>query len=63
MKTRLDQLLVTRGLAQSRTQAQALILAGRVAVEGVAPVVDRVAMEQAQAHIPGPSDPHGHDGR
>lgn len=35
MKTRLDQLLVTRGLAQSRTQAQALILAGRVAVEGV----------------------------
>ena len=35
MKTRLDQLLVTRGLAQSRTQAQALILAGRVAVAGV----------------------------
>jgi 23S rRNA (cytidine1920-2'-O)/16S rRNA (cytidine1409-2'-O)-methyltransferase len=34
MKIRLDQLLVTRGLAQSRTQAQALILAGRVAVEG-----------------------------
>ena len=34
MKTRLDQLLVTRGLAQSRTQAQALILAGRVAVAG-----------------------------
>lgn len=35
MKTRLDQLLMIRGLAQSRTQAQALILAGRVAVEGV----------------------------
>ena len=34
MKTRLDQLLVIRGLAQSRTQAQALILAGRVAVAG-----------------------------
>ncbi|MFI5330143.1 MAG: TlyA family RNA methyltransferase [Desulfobaccales bacterium] len=34
MKTRLDQLLVTRGLAQSRTQGQALILAGRVAVAG-----------------------------
>ena len=34
MKTRLDQLLVTRGLAQSRTQAQALILAGRVTVAG-----------------------------
>ena len=34
MKTRLDQLLVARGLAQSRTQAQALILAGRVTVKG-----------------------------
>lgn len=34
MKTRLDQLLVARGLAQSRAQAQALILAGRVLVEG-----------------------------
>lgn len=30
MKIRLDQLLVSRGLAQSRAQAQALILAGRV---------------------------------
>ncbi|OGR25511.1 MAG: hypothetical protein A2139_10795 [Desulfobacca sp. RBG_16_60_12] len=36
MKTRLDQLLVARGLAQSRAQAQALILAGRVVVEGLA---------------------------
>jgi 23S rRNA (cytidine1920-2'-O)/16S rRNA (cytidine1409-2'-O)-methyltransferase len=36
MKTRLDQLLVTRGLAKSRTQAQALILAGRVLVAGAA---------------------------
>ena len=35
-KTRLDQLLVARGLAKSRAQAQALILAGRVVVEGVA---------------------------
>jgi 23S rRNA (cytidine1920-2'-O)/16S rRNA (cytidine1409-2'-O)-methyltransferase len=35
-KTRLDQLLVARGLAQSRAQAQALILAGRVVVEGLA---------------------------
>jgi 23S rRNA (cytidine1920-2'-O)/16S rRNA (cytidine1409-2'-O)-methyltransferase len=34
MKTRLDQLLVSRGLAPSRAQAQALILAGRVLVEG-----------------------------
>ncbi len=36
-KTRLDQLLVARGLAKSRAQAQALILAGRVVVEGLAP--------------------------
>lgn len=35
-KTRLDQLLVVRGLAQSRARAQALILAGRVVVEGLA---------------------------
>lgn len=38
MKTRLDQLLVSRGLAQSRTQAQALILAGRVLLKGAATV-------------------------
>jgi len=36
MKTRLDQLLVARGLAKSRAQAQALIMAGRVGVEGLA---------------------------
>ncbi len=36
MKTRLDQLLVARGLAKSRAQAQALIMAGRVAVECLA---------------------------
>jgi 23S rRNA (cytidine1920-2'-O)/16S rRNA (cytidine1409-2'-O)-methyltransferase len=35
MKTRLDQLLVARGLARSRAQAQALILAGRVVVAGL----------------------------
>jgi 23S rRNA (cytidine1920-2'-O)/16S rRNA (cytidine1409-2'-O)-methyltransferase len=33
-KTRLDQLLVSRGLAQSRAQAQALILGGRVLLAG-----------------------------
>ncbi len=33
-KTRLDQLLADRGLVPSRAQAQALILAGRVAVAG-----------------------------
>jgi 23S rRNA (cytidine1920-2'-O)/16S rRNA (cytidine1409-2'-O)-methyltransferase len=36
MKQRLDQLLVARGLAKSRSQAQALILAGRVVVNGLA---------------------------
>jgi 23S rRNA (cytidine1920-2'-O)/16S rRNA (cytidine1409-2'-O)-methyltransferase len=34
-KSRLDQLLMERGLAPSRAQAQALILAGRVVVEGL----------------------------
>lgn len=34
-RERLDQLLVARGLAESRAQAQALILAGRVRVAGV----------------------------
>ncbi len=33
-KTRLDQLLVERGLAESRARAQALILAGNVRVKG-----------------------------
>ena len=33
-KARLDQLLVERGLADSRTRAQALVLAGRVLVAG-----------------------------
>ena len=33
-RERLDQVLVARGLAESRTQAQALILAGRVRVAG-----------------------------
>jgi 23S rRNA (cytidine1920-2'-O)/16S rRNA (cytidine1409-2'-O)-methyltransferase len=31
---RLDQLLVDRGLAETRTRAQALILAGKVKVGG-----------------------------
>jgi len=34
MKMRLDQLLVSRGLAPTRSQAQALIMAGRVLVAG-----------------------------
>lgn len=35
MRDRLDRLLVSRGLARSRAQAQSLILAGSVTVEGV----------------------------
>lgn len=34
-RTRLDLLLVARGLAESRTRAEALVLAGRVRVKGV----------------------------
>jgi len=34
MKVRIDQLLVTRGLAPTRARAQALLLAGRVLVDG-----------------------------
>jgi 23S rRNA (cytidine1920-2'-O)/16S rRNA (cytidine1409-2'-O)-methyltransferase len=34
MKTRIDQLLVERGLAESRERAQALILAGDVLIDG-----------------------------
>ncbi|HVQ43654.1 MAG TPA: TlyA family RNA methyltransferase [Candidatus Saccharimonadia bacterium] len=34
MKQRLDVLMVTRGLAPTRTQAQALIMAGQVSAEG-----------------------------
>ncbi|MEI9812024.1 MAG: TlyA family RNA methyltransferase [Acidobacteriota bacterium] len=34
MKVRLDQLLVTRGLADSREKAQALIIAGSVLIDG-----------------------------
>ena len=34
MKKRLDLLLVERGLAESRTRAQALVLEGKVRVSG-----------------------------
>ena len=36
MKIRLDELLVARGLAESRSAAQRLVREGRVRVEGVA---------------------------
>jgi len=48
-KERLDQLLVIRGLAETRTRAQALILAGQVRVEGLAGV-------KAGQAVPGDAD-------
>src|SRR5439155_26560592 len=36
-RVRLDQLIVTLGLAETRSRAQALLLAGRVDVEGIGP--------------------------
>ena len=45
MKTRIDKLLVDRGLAASRERAQALILAGKV-------LVDDQKLEKAGAQVP-----------
>ncbi|MGH8020664.1 MAG: TlyA family RNA methyltransferase [Opitutaceae bacterium] len=44
-RERLDQALVSRGLAESRAQAQALILAGRVRVQGE-------VSDKAGRHVP-----------
>ena len=49
-KSRLDQLLVARGLAQSRERARALILAGDVTVAGV-PSVKAGTMVDADAMV------------
>ncbi len=49
-KNRLDTLLVSRGLADSRAQAQALILAGRVRVSGV-PVTKAGTLVAAAAEV------------
>ncbi|HSL33692.1 MAG TPA: TlyA family RNA methyltransferase [Candidatus Limnocylindrales bacterium] len=52
-RTRLDQLVVERGLAESRAKAQALILAGRVRVgEGDAARLDRKAGDLVDAATP-----------
>ena len=53
-RQRLDQLLVERGLAESRTRAQALILAGRVRVgAGDAARLDRKAGDLVDPATPG----------
>ena len=52
MRVRLDDLLVERGLADSRTRAQALLMAGRVRVgEGDAARADRKAGELVNAGV------------
>ncbi len=58
-RTRLDTLLVSRGLAESRALAQALILAGRVRVEG-RPVTKAGTLVAADAvlEILGPASPY-----
>lgn len=58
-KLRLDQLLVKRGLADSRTKAQALIMAGRV-VSGTKRLDKAGALvaEDAEIQITGPAHPY-----
>jgi 23S rRNA (cytidine1920-2'-O)/16S rRNA (cytidine1409-2'-O)-methyltransferase len=57
-KQRLDQAVVDRGLAESRSRAQALVLAGRVTVNGVVeskagtPVADEAAIEVSSPEHP-----------
>ena len=58
-KVRLDQLLVTRGLAPSRARAQALVLAGEVSVSGSR--VDKVGTlvtEDAPIEVRAPDHPY-----
>jgi 23S rRNA (cytidine1920-2'-O)/16S rRNA (cytidine1409-2'-O)-methyltransferase len=58
-KVRLDQLLVSRGLAPTRTRAQALLLAGRVYVDGARrdKAGDRVA-EDVAIDVKGSDQPY-----
>jgi 23S rRNA (cytidine1920-2'-O)/16S rRNA (cytidine1409-2'-O)-methyltransferase len=52
-RRRLDQLLVDRGLAESRTRAQALVMAGRVRVgEGDSGRLDRKAGDLVDPEVP-----------
>ena len=59
MKTRLDLLLVARGLAPSREKAQAMILAGLVSVEGRrAEKAGEGVPEDAAVDVAGPPHPY-----
>lgn len=54
-RTRLDQLLVIRGLAESRTKAQALIAAGAVQVDGqVQTKAGTMVTETSELHVAQP---------
>jgi 23S rRNA (cytidine1920-2'-O)/16S rRNA (cytidine1409-2'-O)-methyltransferase len=58
-RVRLDQLLVTRGIAPSRARAQAFVLAGEVFVAGVR--VDKggtLVAQDAVVHVSGPDHPY-----
>jgi 23S rRNA (cytidine1920-2'-O)/16S rRNA (cytidine1409-2'-O)-methyltransferase len=58
MKLRLDQLLVRRGLAESRERAQALILAGQVDLDGRGTVkAGTMVSEHADVKVIGPDHP------
>ena len=58
MKLRLDQLIVRRGLVESRERAQALILAGQVDVDGHGAVkAGTMVSEHAEVRVLGPDHP------
>ena len=58
MKLRLDQLLVRRGLVESRERAQALIMAGQVDLEGRAVAkAGTMVSEHAEVRVIGPDHP------
>jgi len=59
LKTRLDRLLVARGLAPSREKAQAMILAGLVAVDGRrAEKAGEAVAEGCTLSVAGPAHPY-----
>ncbi len=58
MKLRLDQLLVRRGLVESRERAQALIMAGQVDLDGrAASKAGTMVSEHAEVKVIGPDHP------